>query len=124
MFMDCEHLGAFCVFVFVCYALFVMFNYYPFMLLYVLLPYCSVLLLLFPPRFMREEDKAGCVGWGTRKMRAFFTSYLQLKRIAALVFMYFVAFFSSFIYMFVDFYLFMMYPGHYNYVGSIPLLMY
>lgn len=94
MFMDCEHLGAFCVFVFVCYALFVMFNYYPFMLLYVLLPYCSVLLLLFPLRFMREEDKAGCVGWGTRKMRAFFISYLQLKRIAALVFMYFVAFFS------------------------------
>lgn len=32
MFMNCEHLGAFCV----CYALFVMFNYYPFMLLYVL----------------------------------------------------------------------------------------
>lgn len=40
MFMNCEHLGAFCVFV--CYALFVMFNYYPFYVTLCPFPYCSI----------------------------------------------------------------------------------
>lgn len=83
MFMNCEHLGAFCVFV--CYALFVMFNYYPFYVTLCPFPYCSITSLNRISCGKRIKPTVGGLG-------GYFFTLLQFRKIAALVLMYFVAF--------------------------------
>lgn len=73
---------------------------------------------------MREEDKAGR-GLGNKKDACFFYILFTIKKDCGFGFYVFRGvFFFSFLYICsLIFFIFMMYPGHYNYVGSIPLLM-